>query len=313
VGITSIITDQTQQDTSDDQNLGFDDLPLHEEGGVSETLGNTAAPATGPPPPGDGKGAGGRQTQVNAKHGDKLFKLSPNTSITILKLLEEYDWPKDDITDIGLTLENGAPKLGVLTARHLTLAAAINYHVLKSISGLRWSTIAIDTRPHVRENIKGHQRKMPALLTLGCYTDGTVYSADGKLQIDATAVDTAFANDRPYASCPPRGNRYVLELHNDNHSHRTLSEDRRLLKSVGFNIDGKLPTEWINAARGSRRLLTTRAKGGSETHQHAEAMPGITTAWFRHSITCCSPSYVAAKLRNFVSWSLPLRRVLVFE
>ena len=95
----------------------------------------TEVPPQGGTPAAASTITGGRST-LKAKHGDKLFELDPDSSIIILKLLEEYDWPKDDITDIGLTLENGAPKLGVLTARHLTLAAAINYHVLKSISGL---------------------------------------------------------------------------------------------------------------------------------------------------------------------------------
>lgn len=80
---------------------------------------------------------------------------------------------------------------------------------------------------------------------MGCYADGSVYSADGKLQIDASAVDTAFANDRPYASWPPRGASYILEFHNDNHSHRTLPEDSRLLTAVALNIDGKLHNVWI--------------------------------------------------------------------
>ena len=53
----------------------------------------------------------------------------------ILKLLEGYDWPKDDITDVGLTLEKGAPKLGVLTIRHLNLAMLLNYHVGRKLKG----------------------------------------------------------------------------------------------------------------------------------------------------------------------------------
>ena len=35
-----------------------------------------------------------------------------------------------------------------------------------------------------------------------------------------------------------------MELHNDNHSAKTLPEDLRLLKSIGFTVDGKRPSEW---------------------------------------------------------------------
>ncbi len=76
------------------------------------------------------------------------------------------------------------------------------------------------------------------------YTTGTVYDRSGALQISDTLVDAVFANNQPYAVIPPRGKRYVIHLHNENHSERILPEDRRLLRAVGFNIDGRPPTAW---------------------------------------------------------------------
>ncbi len=105
--------------------------------------------------------------RVKAKHGDTLFELDTDSSLEVLKLLEGYDWPHDDITDIGLTLERGAPRLGVLTIRHLNLATHLNYHVRRKLKGYHWSTIAIDTRAHHEGEGKGQQRKLSALLTMG--------------------------------------------------------------------------------------------------------------------------------------------------
>jgi hypothetical protein len=116
---------------------------------------------------------------VKAKHGDALFELDTESSLEVLRLLEGYDWPKDDITDIGLTLEKGAPRLGVLTIRHLNLAMLLNYHVGSKLKGYHWSTIAIDARAHLEGERKWQQRKLSTLLTMGCYTDGGVYSTDG--------------------------------------------------------------------------------------------------------------------------------------
>mgnify|MGYP000323397396 CR=1 FL=1 len=144
-----------------------------------------------------------------AKHGDKLFELDPKSSIAILKLLEAYDWPQD-VTDIGLTLEKGSPRLGVLTFRHLHLAMNLNYHMQHELKGYYWSTISIDTRKHVDEERKWRQRKLSALLSMGCYTEGAVYSTDGSLQVGSTDVDKIYANNQPYASLPLRGKRYVI-------------------------------------------------------------------------------------------------------
>ena len=178
-----------------------------------------------------------------AKHGDKLFELDPKSSLEILKLLEAYDWPVD-VTDIGLTLEKGSPRLGVLTMRHLNLAMNLNFHMQRHLKGYHWSTIAIDVRTQVNEERKWLQGKTSALLSMGCYTTGTVYDKSGTLQISEALVDTVFAIGEPYASIPPRGKRYVIHFHNEHHSERTLAEDRRLLRSVGFNIDGRPPTAW---------------------------------------------------------------------
>jgi hypothetical protein len=163
-------------------------------------------------------------------------------------LLEAYDWPQDDITDIGLTLEKGLPRLGVLTHRHLQLAMNLNYHMQHQLKGYHWSTISIDSRKHVNEERKWQRRKLSALLTMGCYTEGELYTTDGSLQLGPTNVDTVYANDKQYAALPPRGKRYVLQLHNDNYTDKVLPEDRRLLRSVGFVLDGKVPYEWRHVA-----------------------------------------------------------------
>ena len=190
-----------------------------------------------------------KDSYVTAKHGDKLFELDATSSIEILGLLEGYDWPNDDIIDIGLTLDKGAPRLGVLTIRHLKLAMTINHHVRRHLTRYHWSTIAIDTRTVSVGDKKWQQRKLSALMLLGCYSEGHVFAADGTLQVDASMTDTAFANDRPYSSMPPiGGRRYVIELHNDNLSPRALREDLRLLRSVGFNLDGRTPLEWYAVA-----------------------------------------------------------------
>ena len=154
-GIT-IITTPTDKtgDTCDDLNLRFDDLPLHEEGGgfvtgVSSQGGAPAAPSKRT------SSHGGRPVGLKTRHGDKLFELDPNSSITILKFLEEYDWPHDDVTDIGLTLEGDFPRLGVLTIRHLKLAMNLNYYVQRHLKDYRWSTIAIDRREHVYQDDTG--------------------------------------------------------------------------------------------------------------------------------------------------------------
>ena len=190
----------------------------------------------------------GKDRTLKAIHGTRLFELDPQSSIKILKLLEDYDWPKDDITDIGLTLEKGSRRLGVLTMRHLNLAMNLNYHIQHELRGYYWSTISIDTRRHVEPERKWRQRKLSALLTMGCFTEGTVYSVDGTLQINPTTTDTAYAIDRPYAAIPAKSKRYVIGIHNDNYSDRTLPEDRRLLRAVGFNLNGSIPNEWKQVA-----------------------------------------------------------------
>ncbi len=117
------VTDMTEDNFCDDLNLRFDDLPLPEgrergtptplkQGGDSDSDGPPLAPSILHTTRVDG-------LKTIAKHGDKLFELDPKSSISILKLLQTYDWPRDDITDIGLTLEKGLPRLGVLTQRHL--------------------------------------------------------------------------------------------------------------------------------------------------------------------------------------------------
>ena len=168
----------------------------------------TGVPSQGGAPAAPSKrtsSSGGRPVGLKAKHGDKLFTLDPNSSIIILKLLEEYEWPQDGINDIGLTLEDDLPRLGVLTIRHLNLAMNLNYYVQRQLKDYRWSTIAIDRREHVYQDSIGPTHKTSALLTMGCYTEGTVYTTDGDLQITADKADTAFAIDRPYASVPPQG------------------------------------------------------------------------------------------------------------
>ncbi len=242
-GIT-IITTPTKRtgDNCDDLNLRFDDLPLHEEGGEFVT----GVPSHGGAPAAPSKrtdSSGGRPVGLKAKHGDKLFTLAPASSIEVLKLLEAHDWPAG-VHDIGLTLEKGSTRLGVLTILHLNLAMNLNYHMQRHLTGYHWSTIANDTHMQVNEERKWRQGKMSALLTMGCYTTGTVYDKSGTLQISDALVDTVFAIGEPYASIPPRGKRYVIHLHNENHSERILPEDRRLLRSVGFNIDGRPPTVW---------------------------------------------------------------------
>ena len=143
--------------------------------------------------------------QRPAKPGDELFKLELNSSLEVLRILEGYTWPHDDTTDIGLTLDKGFPRLGVLTNRHLDLAMKLNCHVRCHLRGYHWSTITIDKRMIVPEQRKGQQRKMSVLLTMGRYTEGIVYTTDGSLQLDSTTSDSAHAVNRQYAAQPPRG------------------------------------------------------------------------------------------------------------
>ena len=181
-------------------------------------------------------------------------------------MLEGYDWLNEAATDIGLTLEKGAPRLGVLTIRRLNLATHLNYHVRRKLKGYHWSTIAVDTRTHIEGDQKWQQRKFALLLTLGCHTGGAVYSPDGTLQIDSTSTDVAYANDRPYSATPAWGRRYVLELHNDNYSARALPEDTRLQRAAGFDPDGLSLPKWS--------YLTLR--------------PGSAPlSWCQPSIGCC--------------------------
>ncbi len=101
-------------DICDDLNLRFDDLPLHEEGGEftkdpdraasnDEANGRTAyarsIPSVLVTPSGMDK-------TLKTIHGTLLIELDPKRSIVTLKFLEYYDWPHDDISDIGLTYEN---------------------------------------------------------------------------------------------------------------------------------------------------------------------------------------------------------------
>ena len=120
----------------------------------------------------------------------------------------------------------------------------LNYHMQHQLKGYRWSTISVDTRTHVDEERKWQQRKLSALLTMGCYTGGEVYSTDGSLQIGLADVDTVYANAKQYASLPFQGKQYVIQLHNESYTDKVLPEDRRLLRSVGFVLDGKVPYEW---------------------------------------------------------------------
>ena len=98
------------------------------------------------------------QNSIKAKHGDQLFELDVRSSLEILRLLETYDWPHDVSTDIGLTLDKGAPKLGVLTLRHLNLATLLNYHVRRYLKTFHWSTITIDKRTEYDSGQKIKQR-----------------------------------------------------------------------------------------------------------------------------------------------------------
>ncbi len=253
------VTDMTEDNFCDDLNLRFDDLPLpygeereekpptpREQGGDSD--GSHTSSGRPPLAPSVLHTTRVDGLKTTAKHGDKLYELDPKSSIAILKLLENYDWPQDDITDIGLTLEKGLPRLGVLTQRHLQLAMNLNYHMQHQLKGYRWSTISVDARMHVNEERKWQQRKLSALLTMGCYTGGEVYSTDGSLQIGSTDVDTVYANTKQYISLPSKGKRYVIQLHNESYTDKVLPEDRRLLRSVGFVLDGKVPYEWRHVA-----------------------------------------------------------------
>ena len=127
---------------------------------------------------------------------------------------------------------------------------------------------------------------------MGCYTGGTVYTTNGTLQITADTADTAFAIDRTYASVPPRGHRYVIELHNDNHSFKTLPEDLRLLKSLGFNVDGKLLYEWSQVDRHLRKCPL-------------QLVPTFYTMLFIE--VCCGETSELRKLEHTTSTCLGVR------
>jgi hypothetical protein len=235
----------------------IDDTPLYDQGGIAQQDKplDSAPPCEGPAETTGHQepaaastlhrhGAQNHKNSTAAVHGDLLFELDASSSLEILGLLENYDWPNDVVNDIGLTLDKGAPKLGVLTLRHLNLATSLNYHVRRYLKTYNWTTITIDKRTNHDSGRKVKQRRLSVLLSIGSYTNGEVYSSDGSLQIDSMTTDTAFANDRPYSLSPPWGTRYVIELHNDSYSGRVLPEDLHLLLAVGFKVEGNSHREW---------------------------------------------------------------------
>ena len=137
------------------------------------------------------------------------------SSLAILNPQVGYDWP-DEVVDIGLTIaDHDVPILGVLTHRHMALPKAFNYQFRGMLHcKLRWSTTSIGCRNDDIQSVHWTKRGISAIMNMGNYTRGQLYSPGGTFQTTSGDTDITYAIDRPCNSKKHQGQRWTIEFIN---------------------------------------------------------------------------------------------------